>query len=403
MLEWVLVVIALLVLFWMFLVLANRRYHLKKHGFTISPGVLMWRTKRGISFLDRAANFSRRGWKVFGIAGVVTGCAFMVLIFLNLTDKAIDFIGSIGAPGVGAVGGVMLVVPGITIPLVSGIIALATVLLVHEPAHGIVARRVGLPVKSTGLLLLAIIPGAFVEPDEKKLKKASISERLQLYGAGSLANILFGFMCLGILLALIVPLPGVYIWSVRENTPAENANLQAGMRLMEIGYEENALVEISDFSDYDNFMSGTQAGDNIILVADNNTFWITLENHPYENRGRIGVYLVESAPRLRIFGTAFANLLMFWESPGAPRWWINQYSYDYRVPTFVIDLLVWMFILNVGIGLFNLLPLKPLDGGYITECLVEKVSSRSTAKRVIMAISVISLVLIILNLLAWLA
>jgi membrane-associated protease RseP (regulator of RpoE activity) len=360
--------------------------------------MLMWRTKRGLGLLDRVANFSRRGWKAFGIAGMVVGCVFMVLIFLNLTDKAIKFIGAIEAPGAG---GAMLVIPGITIPLVSGVIALATVLLVHEPAHGIVARRVGLPVKSTGLFLLAVIPGAFVEPDEKKLKKSSVSKRLQVYGAGSLANILFGFLCLGILLTLVVPLPGLYIWGVGENTPAANENLQPGMRLMEIGYGGSALVEISDYSDFDNFMEGTKPGDNIILVTDNRAFEIILKNHPTENKGYLGVYLVHSVPRSRFFSTAFTNLLIFWESPEVARWGINQYSYSYRAPDFVINLLIWMFILNVGIGLFNLLPLKPLDGGYITECLVEKASSRSTAKRVALVFSAISLVVIILNLLAW--
>ncbi len=402
-LWWLLVVLAALAALWTIILLANRRYDLKKRGFAISPGLIMWRTKRGIGLLDRLANSSRRGWGIFGVLSVVVGCFFMVHIFLHLTYRAVDFISTIGTPGAGGMGGAMLVIPGITIPLVSGLIGLTTVLLVHETAHGIIARRVGLPVKSAGLLLLAVIPGAFVEPDENKMKKSSVSKRLQVYGAGPFANVLFGCLCLGILLTLVVPLSGIYIWSIRENTPADHASLQAGMRLMEIGYAGSTLVELSGYSDFDNFMNGTQQGDNMILVTDNGTFEITLENHPSKNVGYLGIYSVQSTSRSHLFSATFTNLLMFWESPEVSRWGINQYSYDYRAPGFVIDLLTWMFILNLGIGLFNLLPLKPLDGGYITECLAEKVSSPSTAKRVAMIVSVISLGIIILNLLSWLA
>ncbi|MFB6217413.1 MAG: site-2 protease family protein, partial [Candidatus Aenigmatarchaeota archaeon] len=37
-------------------------------------------------------------------------------------------------------------------------------------------------------------------------------------------------------------------------------------------------------------------------------------------------------------------------------------------------LLNWIFILNVGIGLMNLLPLKPLDGGLMVEAVTERYS-----------------------------
>ncbi|WP_367883132.1 site-2 protease family protein [Thermococcus peptonophilus] len=62
-------------------------------------------------------------------------------------------------------------------------------MVVHELSHGIVARADKLPLKSVGLVLLAVIPGAFVEPDEEELAKAPLRSRLRVYGAGSMANI----------------------------------------------------------------------------------------------------------------------------------------------------------------------------------------------------------------------
>ncbi|MFB0500303.1 MAG: site-2 protease family protein, partial [Candidatus Hadarchaeaceae archaeon] len=57
----------------------------------------------------------------------------------------------------------------------------------------------------------------------------------------------------------------------------------------------------------------------------------------------------------------------------------------------------WMFLLNFAIGMFNLLPLVPLDGGYILQGVVERASSEQTAKRVSYIFSFIVLALIIVN------
>ena len=55
--------------------------------------------------------------------------------------------------------------PGSTIyvPLGYGLISLATVLIVHEFSHGILSRVEKINIKSVGLLLFTILPGAFVE------------------------------------------------------------------------------------------------------------------------------------------------------------------------------------------------------------------------------------------------
>jgi membrane-associated protease RseP (regulator of RpoE activity) len=213
---------------------------------------------------------------------------------------------------------------------------------------------------------------------------------------------------------------------VYDNTPA-GENIQVGMRLMEVGYVGDSSIQIHNYQDFDNFMNNTLPGDNIRVVTDSGTFRFTLRSYPtsgenltlvmeddnmdvtfenedYENNGFLGVWTpYYPVPKSKIAGDIFASLIMFWESPSLGGGGISQYSYDYRAPGFVIDLLVWMFILNLGIGLFNLLPLKPLDGGYIAECLSEKVTSRSTAKRVTTILGGISLILLAVNLLAWLA
>ena len=69
-------------------------------------------------------------------------------------------------------------IPGspVLIPLGYGIIGLITVLVIHEFGHGIISRVEGVKIDSIGVLLLAVLPGAFVEPNEEDVQK---SERIQ--------------------------------------------------------------------------------------------------------------------------------------------------------------------------------------------------------------------------------
>jgi len=81
----------------------------------------------------------------------------------------------------------------------------------------------------------------------------------------------------------------------------------------------------------------------------------------------------------------------------------HSYVYDSSAPWGLIDMIKWMFVLNFGIGLFNLLPAVPLDGGYIFQGMVERVSSKRTARRVSHALSIIVLALLIVNFMPMLA
>ena len=64
-----------------------------------------------------------------------------------------------------------------------------TVLVVHEFGHGIISRVEGVRIKSIGVLLLAVLPGAFVEPDEEDIEKSKRISKLRIFAAGSIFNL----------------------------------------------------------------------------------------------------------------------------------------------------------------------------------------------------------------------
>ena len=68
--------------------------------------------------------------------------------------------------------------------------------------------------------------------------------------------------------------------------------------------------------------------------------------------------------------------------------WFNMFFY-------------WLWIINLGIGLFNLLPLGPIDGGRMLQVSLLSITNNKKASIIFKTVTIISLSLIIINLLPW--
>lgn len=66
----------------------------------------------------------------------------------------------------------------------------------------------------------------------------------------------------------------------------------------------------------------------------------------------------------------------------------------------LIELFNWVFILNMGIGLFNLLPLKPLDGGHMLEVLLSYKFHEQMVKQFVNALSGVMAMIIVFLIMA---
>ena len=382
----ILFAVAILVLLWDAIGLANRWYDLKKYGFAISPGVIMWRTKRGLNFIDRVAGISKRGWRAYGTLAAGVGIFAMVFIFVMLV---LNFIFLLTRPLI-RLPGVVLVYPGLIpwLPFVPWVISIASVLLVHEFSHGLMLRAQNLQTKSVGGLLVVVLFGAFVEPNEKQLMRVPASKRLRMFAAGSMGNFVLGLACLVLLFILLVPKPGVYVYAVSENY-AENFTL--GSRIYQL---DN--VPINTRENYYDFLDNKQPGENVLVVTENENVRVTLIKDPEnENKGYLPLAPVSATSRWNFVNPIYTIAVTAAEILGQPIF--HPYIYDSLVPWVVIDIVKWMFILNLGVGLFNMLPAVPLDGGYIMQAVLERRTSIEKAKRVVRALSYFILVLILMN------
>ncbi|MFQ6009678.1 MAG: site-2 protease family protein [Candidatus Aenigmatarchaeota archaeon] len=341
--------------------------------------LVMRRTKKFRNFIDRTAQLSPRTWKAIYTLAVVVCLIFMIVgVHLLLSTAYLISVGLITQPGLqlilptpsatGAIG------PGyILIPFWFWMIVIALILIPHEFSHGVIARAEKIRLKSVGLLLLAIFPGAFVEPDERQLKKARLMKRLRIFAAGSFANFAIALVVLLATMFLIWPAftgPGVYLVGVNETGPAYAAGLQPNTTITEINGKPVHVTYWEHLGGRGYFVDevGELDVDDVLVVkASGNTYEIRPEYDEVTNSTYIGIMY---KPVFKADEKLFLLTL--------------------------IPLLNMIWIFSLAVGIVNILPLYPLDGGLMFEAIVEKYY-RKRAKQIVRAVTLLMLFILIFD------
>ena len=329
------------------------------------------KTKKGIKLLDRISKF-KKFWKAIGIIAIISCFLMMIDGLRGLIQASLMIIsGEIKE----SLGGLVLPTPTakpvfgpgfIGIPFLFWIIILPTILFPHEIAHGIMCRLEKIKIKSAGIILLLILPGAFVEPDENEIKKSKLLAKLRIFSAGSFANLIVAFLIfipfLGVGLLPNVIWPSIAtgylkIVEVNSTSPAKKAGLEAGMLITEINGNKLKISYI-DFLNLDyltKYTKGIKAGDTINITANGKLYEVHVEEIK-ENNSTI----------------PFIGISVRLDSK------CDEKTFD-----FVTNLFTWMWILNYAVAVFNILPIYPLDGGLILNAIAEKFAKKYSEKIVI--------------------
>lgn len=320
-----------------------------KYNITMDGIVLMLKTERLHDIIDKIAKKAPRFWTAYMNLAIPIGFVLMIVMLVSLI-MSIQLMFEMPT--------VSLILPGVDvpgsplyIPFATGMLALATVLIIHEGGHGVLARVEDVAIDSVGLLLFLIIPGAFVEPNEEEMKKLNGISKLRVYFAGPMFNM--GLAVIGIILMLLVggliatgdfyTTDGMEITSVVPASPSEGV-LSEGMVIQQINNQS-----VTDIESYTKVMNKNKIGDNVSVTTDTGTYYVTAGENPNNNsRAYIGVRSKEHTivrPEVRNqYGTFIP-------------WLLTQFR----------ELFYLIFLLNFAVGTFNLLPMKPLDGGLIFE------------------------------------
>ncbi|MBI4738661.1 site-2 protease family protein [Candidatus Woesearchaeota archaeon] len=372
--KWVLLVYGLIVLL----------VYLNRHRFEVQNKiVMMYKTKMGLGLMGRIGVRHGELVKFIAYCGIGIGFAGMVFIFYMLIKNLISLLLIPDAQS--AVG---LIVPGlalpgspIKIPLISGWIALFLVILVHEFSHGVVARAHNLAVKSSGIFFLGPLMGAFVEPEEKRLRASPDTVQYSVYAAGPFSNILLALLMILILSYVMVPIVsaltvpvGVTLVGVSDKYPAQVAGLASGTLITQLNGKN-----ITRYDEFESGLACVKPGDAVSIVANETPYTIVAAEDPKKpGKGYLGVLASSIATRELKTKNAFTNLV-------------------YPVILWTVELFYILVILSLGIGLANLLPLGPVDGGRMAQTALERTKGKEPGAAWWKKLTIITFFILIIN------
>lgn len=364
-----------------FALIAIALYRDRKHVEVKAYIFFLRKTKKGIEILDKVAR-PKTLWKIVGTVGILVAFYLMfygMFLFSEIGNGILT--GQIKQPGLNFVfpspSSKQVAGSGyILIPFWSWIILIASIIIPHEFMHGILSRVEKVRVKSVGLALFAIFPGAFVEPDERQLKKIGLLGKLRIFAAGGFANFIVYLLVLALVTNVVWPafIPGsVVLTDVNSTGPAAIAGMAKGDVITKV--EQTPLtISYADFLANQRYLSkyfeGLKPGDTITLQSATQSFTVkTVANPANASSAYLGITYEPVVAGDR------------------------QMFYD------TVNLLTWMWLLNLTIAFVNLAPIYPLDGGLMVKALADK-TGKKYAMTLTVAITLITVAIFVIDLVA---
>jgi membrane-associated protease RseP (regulator of RpoE activity) len=427
--------LSFLIVFSTFLIifLYKRRKKLQREGILI-----VYRTKLGIKIINCIAEkykkflHSLEYLLIFTGYALMLGMLFLLFQLLYIFARFPDFIRTIKIPPI------MPLIPYIPrifkidfLPpfyFTYWIIVLGIAAITHEFFHGIFAKARKIKIKSTGFAFLGPFTGAFVEPDEAKVKKLKIKEQLGFLSAGTFANLVMAvlfFIFMWLFFISIFSAAGVvfnsYAFSVLNISDIKSRGEQnfidfdGGLNLTEvfvknktyyvenenlnqsyvIAYEDapalkaglaGVIIEfdgrqIKTNQDLKKELLDKKPGNEVViktLIEDSvKEHKIKLAERP-DNKSQAYLGIVMIRTKGLSFLSKLRSRVLFFKDP-------NTYYKPIAAENlmiFIYNLLWWIVLINFSVALVNMLPFGIFDGGRVFYLSVLGLTkSEKTAKK----------------------
>lgn len=242
-----------------------------------------------------------------------------------------------------------LLLPGVNLPFVEGIVALAIVLIVHEGAHAVLTRIAKVKLLSSGIVLFGIIPvGAFIEPDEERLMKTEKVRQTRVLVAGPTGNMMAAIGLFAVFVVFFFATSGS-----RDNALLITSGMPQGTLVYEIAGQPVGDIDFSDYS--------LPANDNVTMATNKGTIY-----RETDGQGKLGIefYILSKDS----FFTRYSDPIL----------------------QFIHVVLGLAIALNFIVGTVNILPIPLFDGYRIVDVNVKN-------KTIVKALSYTALAFFILN------
>jgi membrane-associated protease RseP (regulator of RpoE activity) len=361
--------------------------------------LILIHTPFGLDFFDRVAKWpGAKAWAHFNsyLMPIITAMA----IFLIVGSLAILIANAEARQNVGSIDPrANLLIPGLNpfLPIGYGWVALIVTIVIHEAGHGIIARIYNVRVDSTGLVLFLGLPiGAFVNIEREELNKTTLKRKSAILTAGPLNNMILAGLSIAALyfvITTLTPLPpdpnapqfGIAVLGVNPGSLAESIGLTQGSVIQSVDGQETR-----ENQDLGNLLRSNLGNTVEITWIDAEyqriTKQVTLPGEVPITQGVLGVNVAKLVPDMNVFvldrykaaftANPIAVLLPPTMQPQAvPYSDMMAGSYQSTLGPIwipIANMLFWLWFVNFNVGIFNALPIGPLDGGQLYGSIIEK-------------------------------
>ena len=379
--------------------------------------LILIHTPFGLEFFDKVAKW--RVSKLYARFNTYLMPAITALaIFLILGSLLVMFGDAQAREGVRGVGpAANLLIPGFNpyLPITYGLAALVITIIIHEAGHGVIARVHNIRVDSTGIVLFLGIPiGAFVNIERDELNRATLKQKSAILTAGPLNNMILAAACLlGIyfVVSTLVPVPpdpnapqfGVMVISVNSGSLAQSAGIEDGSVIQYIAGQQ--ITSLDDLSaNLRNNLGNTVEITWLNKAGERIARQVSLPSAVEPGRGTLGVSVSALSQNPQEVLNTYKN--QFTQNPLAvllpPTFQQGFVPYsDLMAPKYtstvfgdafapVANMLFWLWFINFNVGIFNALPIGPLDGGQLYGAVIEnKAKSKALARNANMLLTLV--------------
>jgi membrane-associated protease RseP (regulator of RpoE activity) len=337
------IALAILLLYWIAVIILNRKGILEKYNISAYGPVLMIRTTKGLKLLDKLA-IPKKAWRVYADIGIRLMFIGMIAMLLVVILSDIAMVASyetntMPEPSKFNAARNIFLIPGVNefIPLTWGAIALLVTLVVHEFSHAILCRVEDIRVKSMGILLAVVPIGGFAEPDEEELfgkqeeelddendpfgdkrlgividkrgeerkviktdeKIATRTQRARILAAGVMANFVVAFLAFALLfgpvLGSLSPLGDTMVVEVSEDSVAYQSGIREDMIITQL--DDTKISNANEMLDY---LEGLESGTSVTAYAATDrvvsSYELEIVNTDIEPEGILIQSIVEDNP-----------------------------------------------------------------------------------------------------------
>jgi hypothetical protein len=345
--------------FWVILSFISTKYNLIEKGLIVGPGILLWRTERLNKFYEGVATRIKRfdhlsKYVVFFILVLFFTLPIILLINLIyglsgfpspiLVDNPLQFF---------TLESFVLIIP----PL---IIALS----IHEILHGIGFNFEKVEIKQTGIAVVGFFFTTFVEKSSVSYNKLRDFNKMKILTIAVFGNLLLALLFVPVLHysdTLMSPMyeesSGSLIIFVEEGYPGIDAGMEkgdiiTGVKIVQYQFVVRS-INITSSNEMIAALRNIPVGDQFLITINGKDELIKGVRPPSGSIQLSGSYLGLRTTDYREPKAGFMSIYI-------PYWFDLE--------------LKWFININLGIGLFNLLPLPFTDGKDIFQILTNKSS-----------------------------